>query len=190
MNLLDLPHHKAHEAVRSGGPVYVLVNPVEFHGPHLSLHNDRLLSLGLAQQLHARLGHAGEPLLVEDLEVGLEPAPGRGTRHHSFKVARQLILEACRALLELEPRSVVFMTFHGAPLHAMALQEGVEFLWGHGVPAVNPFNAVLREMLEFREPERYRDAYAHLPSTVADRLPIKKANMTLSIIRSLRASGK
>ena len=164
LHLLDLAHHKAHDAVKRGGPVYVLVNPVEFHGPHLSLHNDRLLSLGLTRLLHARLSPPDAPLLLlDDVEIGMDPAPGRGTRHHSFATVRAIIMETCRALLELEPQGVIFMTFHGAPMHAAALQAGVEFLRSKGVAAVNPFNAVLQEMLEFKDPSRYREAYAHLP---------------------------
>ena len=32
--LLDLPHAKAQALLASGAPVYLLVNPVEYHGPH------------------------------------------------------------------------------------------------------------------------------------------------------------
>jgi hypothetical protein len=44
-SLFDVPHHDARRLARSGAPVYLTINPVEYHGPHLSLHNDRL-SLG------------------------------------------------------------------------------------------------------------------------------------------------
>ena len=33
----------------TGAPVFLCVNPVEYHGPHLSLHNDRLISEGVAR---------------------------------------------------------------------------------------------------------------------------------------------
>ncbi len=56
--LLDLPHRRATTLLSSGAPVYLLVNPVEYHGPHLSLHNDRLVSMGLVRGLHARLADA------------------------------------------------------------------------------------------------------------------------------------
>ncbi|HEY4219853.1 MAG TPA: hypothetical protein VGO62_00890, partial [Myxococcota bacterium] len=51
----DLPHSEARRALSSGAPVFLLVNPVEFHGPHLPLHNDELIALGLARDLHERL---------------------------------------------------------------------------------------------------------------------------------------
>ena len=34
-NLLDLPHSRARSLLSRGAPVYLPVNPVEFHGPHL-----------------------------------------------------------------------------------------------------------------------------------------------------------
>src|SRR5688572_2865905 len=103
IRILDLPHHKAREAVSSGAPVFVLVNPVEYHGPHLSLHNDRLISLGLAQDLFERLAlPGGLPFLVmDDVEAGWDPTPGLGTRHFPYATVKQIVLEACRALAEL-----------------------------------------------------------------------------------------
>ncbi|MFN7132430.1 MAG: hypothetical protein ACK4N5_10120, partial [Myxococcales bacterium] len=68
IQLLDLPQSEArrliaaHAGESGRAPVYLTVNPVEYHGPHLSLHNDRLVSEGLVRALHARL-FPGEPLL-------------------------------------------------------------------------------------------------------------------------------
>lgn len=54
----------AKAAFSSGAPVYLPVNPIEYHGPHLSLLNDHLISVGLAGDLHAELAslHGGSPL--------------------------------------------------------------------------------------------------------------------------------
>lgn len=70
--------------------MFLTVNPVEYHGPHLSLHNDRLVSLGLIRDLHERLlvRHPEWPLLVAaDLEVGVEPCSGPGSRHGRYAIA-------------------------------------------------------------------------------------------------------
>ena len=56
--LLYVPHHRTRALLASGLPVHVLVNPVEYHGPHLSLGNDRILSERIARRLHARLNAA------------------------------------------------------------------------------------------------------------------------------------
>jgi len=81
ISLLDIPHQEARRLVKSGAPVYLTVNPVEYHGPHLSLHNDRLISIGLVREVHERLAekHDWPLLLGADLEVGVEPCPGPGT---------------------------------------------------------------------------------------------------------------
>src|SRR3989442_1056381 len=104
MNLLCLPHSAARAALETGAPVFLCVNPVEYHGPHLSLRNDALVSIGLARALHARLAkhHPAWPFLAaEDLEVGVDPAPGPGSRHVPLGRVRALVREACRALAEL-----------------------------------------------------------------------------------------
>ena len=152
IELLEKSHDEARRLLATGAPVYLTINPVEYHGPHLSLHNDRLVSRGLARDLHQRLAaaHPEWPLLfANDLEVGVGPCRGKGTRHVAFKAVRALVLEACRALAELGAERVELMSFHGAPLHSLAIPAGVDFLRQHGVPALAPLNIVLRELVMF-----------------------------------------
>lgn len=179
IRLLDLAHERARDALGTGAPVYVLVNPVEYHGPHLPLHNDRLVSTALARGLHERLSarHPSWPfLLADDLEVGVDPCPGPGTRHTTMPAACGVIREACRALVELGAQRVVFMTFHGSPLHGAALEEGVRALRELGVPALSPFNVVLRTLTEVGDVSRFAPAVAHLSAPqareVLDALPL------------------
>ncbi|HEY1586554.1 MAG TPA: creatininase family protein [Polyangia bacterium] len=163
ISLFDVPHQEARRLVKNGAPVYVSVNPVEYHGPHLSLHNDRLISIGLTHAVHEELGkrHDWPLLLGADLEVGVEPCPGPGTRRTPFAIVRHLVIEACRALVELGASKVILMTFHGAPLHNLAIEAGVELLRAAGVRAVAPFNGLLTEML-FLEPAKFAGAFAHV----------------------------
>jgi creatinine amidohydrolase len=148
--------------------VFLPVNPVEYHGPHLSLHNDALISRGLARDVHAHLVSEGESegdwpfLLATDLEVGVDPCPGPGTRPTSYFKVRSLVVEACRRLAELGARRVVLVTFHGSPLHSIALDAGVRWLTARGIRAMAPLNLLLRALLDIR-PEDYADAYATIP---------------------------
>ena len=166
IDLLDLPHSEARRLLRTGAPVYLTVNPVEYHGPHLSLHNDRLVSLGLVHALHQRLAarHPEWPLLLaHDLEVGVDPCFGPGSRHGSYAQTSALVRESCRALAELGAERVVIMTFHGAPLHNLAIEDGIQLLARRGVPAVAPFNLVLAELTNPRlDPRRFAEAFAHI----------------------------
>src|SRR5690242_6933886 len=95
ISLFDVPHQEARRLVSSGAPVYLTINPVEYHGPHLSLHNDRLISFGLAREVHEALAKTNDwPFVVgADLEIGVEPCPGPGSRRTPFGVARHLVLE-------------------------------------------------------------------------------------------------
>ena len=160
--LFDLPHREAQARVRDGGICWLTVNPVEYHGPHLSLHNDRLVSLGLLRRMHTRSfgpGSAEGPLVASDLELGAEPCPGPGTRQVAFLREKEHVLDACGALLRLGARRVVLMTFHGAPLHNLALEAGAAWLRRHGVPAVAPFHAVMAALVEL-DPAEYAPAFA------------------------------
>jgi creatinine amidohydrolase len=163
-NLNDLPHARAREALDTGAPVFLFVNPVEYHGPHLSLHNDHLVSVGLARDLHARLAardHGLPFLSAGELEIGVEPTRGLGSRYAPFEVAQKVVREACRSLAELGARRVVLMTFHGDPLHNMALEAGVVALAELGVRALSPFNAVLRELVA-ADASAYEGALDHI----------------------------
>lgn len=146
---LDLPHRTVRGLLREGAPVYLPVNPVEYHGPHLSLHNDRLVADGLMRALHARLAPEMPLLAVPDLEVGVDPVRGPGSRAVAYHVVRGLVRSACRSLLDLGASRVVLMTFHGAPLHNAALQDGVELLVSRGVRALNPLAELLRLTVQF-----------------------------------------
>jgi len=148
--LFEAPSFAEREMAR-GTPVYVPVNPIEYHGPHLSLRNDHLVSVGLLRDLHAALGerHGSAPLLqTRDLDVGVDPAPGPGSIPVPFGEVKERVEEACRWLAEHGATRVVLMTFHGSPLHAVALEAGVKLLRRRGVKAFSPLNIVLRELLD------------------------------------------
>src|SRR5260370_37827125 len=142
-----MPHAQARALLAAGAPVFLPVNPVEYHGPHLSLHNDGLVSRGLARDIHAVLAQSeGDwPCLVtSDLEVGVDPCPGPGTRATPFRQVRSLVLEACRRLVELGAQRVVLVTFHGGPMQQIAPHARVRAMRAHGVRAPAPLNLLLR----------------------------------------------
>jgi len=162
IGLFDLPHPEVRRLLARGVPVYLPVNPVEYHGPHLSLHNDHLVSLGLAADLHEHIAPADGswPFLVAaSIEAGVEPCPGPGTRAVSYRVLRGLVENACASLADLGATRVALMTFHGAPLHAIALDAGVRLLEARGARAIQPLNLVFHEMLEL-DPRPYLEAFA------------------------------
>lgn len=161
-SLLDLPHAQARRLVSSGAPVFLSINPIEYHGPHLSLHNDALVTAGLIRDVHAllRRDHPDWPLLVAgELEVGVDPTPGPGSRPVPMHLVSRLVVDACRALVALGARQVVLATFHGNPLHNVAIHKGVEWLERQGVQVVAPFNLLLRAAVR-GEVDEIVDAYA------------------------------
>lgn len=160
--ILAAPHDRARALLATGAPAFLFVNPVEYHGPHLPLYNDRIVSHGLARDLHERLArrHPEWPFLVAgDLEAGVEPTRGPGSRHTPFPIVRSLVRESCRALCELGAQRVIILTFHGAPLHNVALEAGVDLCEAMGVRAFSPLNILMRELLEV-DGTRYAEAFA------------------------------
>lgn len=165
VSLLDLPHGQMKRLLGSGAPVYLPVNPVEYHGPHLSLHNDHLLGLALARDAHRQLAEGqGFPMLVAaGIEAGVEPAPGPGTRVTPYPVVKSLTERACAALADLGARRVVLATFHGSPLHAAALQAGVRLLQRRGVRAVQPLNVLMDRLVRI-DARELEEVLACVPS--------------------------
>lgn len=145
--LFNQPHAEVRRLLATGAPVFLPVNPVEYHGPHLSLHNDRLISEAIARDLHARFAPEHPFLLAADLEVGVDPCSGPGTRHTSYLAVRRAVLAACDSLIQLGAQAVFLVTFHGSPLHGWALQAGVARLQKAGVVAAAPFSAVTDQLL-------------------------------------------
>lgn len=139
----------AHQAeLQRGTPVYLPVNPIEYHGPHLSLLNDHLISVGLARDLHQRLGR-GALLIAPDLDVGFDPTPGPGTIVTSLADVKARVLAACDQLAAAGVQRAVLMTFHGSPLHALALEAGVDRLRAKRIKVLSPLNLLLQQLLKF-----------------------------------------
>lgn len=175
VSLLSLPHRRARALARSGVPVTLCVNPVEYHGPHLSLHNDRVISLGLARRLSERLersGLGGPFVLAGDLEAGVDPVCGPGSQHVPYAVVRRTVMEACRALAELGATRVVLMTFHGSPMHDHALDAGVRWLEARGVRVIAPLVLLLDAMV-LDEVSGFDAAFAGI-ADVAEREVMKR----------------
>ncbi len=169
-NLFERPHREARALVASGAPVYLTVNPVEYHGPHLSLHNDRLVARGLCERIHAALieDHRDWPfLLADDLELGHEACKGAGSRYVDLPTEKQIVLEAARSLADLGAQRVVLMTFHGGPLHNLALDAAVRLLESRGVRAVAPLGVVFGAFADMPDPSVYADALAPIADLAA-----------------------
>jgi creatinine amidohydrolase len=158
-------------ALRAGAPAYLCVDPIEFHGPHLSLRNDGLISRALCEHLHTRVakGRDWPFLLAGELPVGVEPVPGPGSRHTPLPEVRRLVREACRALAEAGAQRVVLMTFHGSPFHSAALHAGVTYLESLGVRAVSPMSEALRYLGRV-DPREFQEALDTVPAEERDRV--------------------
>lgn len=159
---LSLPHARAQAVLATGAPVFLPVNPVEYHGPHLSLHNDALITRGVAGLLHAGWCPDAPFLVAADLEVGVDPVLGPGTQERPFGEVRDRVKTACAALVALGARRVVLATFHGAPQHTQALQAGVRALNKRGVPGYAPMATLLRTQMGFT-PADLSDVWAQVP---------------------------
>jgi creatinine amidohydrolase/Fe(II)-dependent formamide hydrolase-like protein len=101
---------------------------------------------------------------VPDLEVGVEPVNGPGTRLVPYEAVLDLVLRACDSVVKLGAQRVVLQTFHGSPLHDIALERAAQWLRAQGVPAVVPLNYLIHTFIE-ADPSTYDAAYA----TIEDR---------------------
>ena len=162
--LHELPHRDAQKLLKSGAPVYLGFNPVEYHGPHLPLSCDRLIGQGVLMDFTTRMSARFEdwPILVaNDVDCGVEPTSGPGSRHQSYATLRKIVRESCRALLELGAKRIVLHTFHGSVMHNLALEDGVQLCRKEGAQALAPFHVVLDEMVNL-DPSQYAPAFDHI----------------------------
>lgn len=166
--LIDFVLHRGAE-LRAGAPVFLPINPIEYHGPHLSLRNDHLVSVGLARDLHSRLATTNPPwpfLLAPELELGVDPCPGPGTISVPFAQVKRRVIDACATLADAGARRVALMTFHGSPNHALALEAGVDLLTSRGVKAISPLNLLLERLLDGAL-DLAPAAFAQIPDPIA-----------------------
>lgn len=122
------------------------------------------ISAGLMNDLHHHLKRREPewPLLsAGDLEVGVDVVPGPGSRGSSYFEASRMVERACRSLIELGARRAALMTFHGSPLHNLAIHRGVELLEKNGVRAVAPMPVILRGLIS-GDTSALADAYANI----------------------------
>jgi creatinine amidohydrolase len=171
--LLELPHRRARALVATGAPVFLGVNPVEYHGPHLSLANDAVLSFGAARQLHALLRpdeRSDWPFLwAGELGIGVDPVPGPGSQPVTMHTVRDNLWRACRGLVALGARALVLVTFHGAPLHNLAIDAVVRRLERGEVRAYAPAATLFRLFLE-PDRQQFDPVYHGLEPALAEEL--------------------
>ncbi len=173
-----LPSLPTREQVSSGAPVVLCVDPVEYHGPHLSVHNDALMAEGLARLLVEAFqdeGHDWPWLFAGQLGVGVDPVRGPGTVLVTYAEVRRSVLEQCAHIHELGAQRVILSTFHGSPLHNLAVDEAARWLAKRGVRVFSPMNLLLGELMDVRA-ERVPNAVACVGKpqdrqAVAQRLP-------------------
>ncbi len=161
-----MPHNEIKEIVESGVPVHLFVNPVEYHGPHLSLNNDRILSEVLAEKLHSSLcdEKSEMPYITGgNINFGSDPCEGKGSIGITYTKLKYLIEKQARSLAELGVKRVIYHTFHGSPFHSHAIHCGIKVFEKYGIRAINCFDLVVSMIIHF-DKNRYKPLRDLLPS--------------------------
>lgn len=157
----ELPEKQV-QSVLEENILFLFINPTEYHGPHLPLATDYIISRGLTERLGPRLIKAGltQKLVAAPLiNLGLDPTPGDGTIATSAARFDTYLAQFARKLPQIGARRVMVMTFHGAPRHNHAIQRFIDRLAASGVKALNPLNILLSRMLTYK-PGDFAEALA------------------------------
>lgn len=153
MQFYDEFPHKALPKLLSENILFMFINPTEYHGPHLPLANDYLISRGLADRLFARLKKSGltkKYIAAPLINIALDPTPGPGTITTTAPAFESHLRRFAEKLPGIGVKRVILMTFHGAPRHNHALQRFVKELAAGGIAALNPMNTILKKLLEYK----------------------------------------
>ncbi|MFH1530350.1 MAG: creatininase family protein [Pseudomonadota bacterium] len=148
-----------------GAPAWLCVDPMEYHGPHLSPRNDQIIAEGLMERAHALLQerHPEWPLVFAgQLGIGADTTPGPGSVDVPYREVLRRTREAGRRLLDLGFRRMVFMTFHGSPFHNAAIWAAAEDLRGRGARVATPMNVLTRKIMA-PDPEEFEAVYEAVP---------------------------
>lgn len=154
----------------SGVPAWLGVDPMEYHGPHLSQRNDQIITDGLMRQTHEllRARHPDWPLVFAgQLGVGSDTVPGPGSVDVPYREVLRQTRAACQRLVKLGFGRIILMTFHGSPFHNAALWQAAQELRKRGTRVATPMNLLTRRIMD-PDPEEYSDAYRAVPDP-ADR---------------------
>jgi creatinine amidohydrolase len=140
---------------------------MEYHGPHLSLANDAIISYGASRQLHRMvqdLERRESPFLwAGEIGMGVDPVPGPGSQPFSVAAVREAVSRTCRGLASLGAKKLVLVTFHGAPLHNSALDQVVRQLEGDGIRAYAPATTLFSLFLN-PDLDRFSPVYETVPA--------------------------
>lgn len=169
MRFYDELPEKELKTLFAENPLFIFVNPTEYHGPHLPLANDYIISRGLAGRLFTRLKKAGlarEFIAAPLVNMGLDATPGPGTVMTSARDFESQLEKLADSLPQIGVKRVIVMTFHGAPRHNHALQRFVKRLSVSGIAALNPMNTILKRLLDYM-PGDYSDAFAPVKDAAA-----------------------
>lgn len=133
--------------------LFIFINPTEYHGPHLPLANDYMISRGLADRLYTWLKKTGltkKYIAAPLINLALDPTPGPGTITATAPQFESLLRRFAEKLPGIGVKRAILMTFHGAPRHNHALQRFVKQLAAAGIVALNPMNTILKKLLEYK----------------------------------------
>ncbi len=162
----DTPLTEIRALAAKGVPAWVCIDPIEYHGPHLSLRNDQLIAEGLMRQSHAILQerHPDWPLVFAgQLGIGMDTVPGPGTVDVPYREVLRQTRTMGRRLLDLGFGRMVFLTFHGSPFHNAALWEAAEELREQGARVATPMNILTRRIMA-PDPEEFAAVYEAVPN--------------------------
>ncbi|MDA8793351.1 creatininase family protein [Bacteriovoracaceae bacterium] len=138
----------------------VYVNPIEYHGEHLPLTTDLLISRGIKNLFPKELRE--NFIDWPPIHLGVGPTGGPGSCETSYLELKRVLLKLSKTIIRLKVKRVLVMTFHGAPLHILAIEEFVKVLRKNKVKAINPFILMLQKLTYFN-PEEFNEIHKYVP---------------------------
>lgn len=150
-NPFDIPSSQVRSRLRAGIPIFVSLNPIEYHGPHLSPRNDGLVARRMGERCYARLRDERpdwDEFLWAELDMGVDAVKHPGSVFVAYPDFLRLVRRLCEALMNIGAERVILWCFHGAPRHNQALMAGVDMLRAAGIRALSPMALLMPMLIE------------------------------------------
>lgn len=158
MDVTGYPFSELKNLFEHGSPLFLPVNPVEYHGPHLSLANDFVIARGVSKtffELSLKpLNPKWEYLEAAPIHLGVDPAAGPGSQYTSMRDLTAILTEVGKRYAKLGCKKIVVATFHGAPAHNAAIEHAMENWEKVGIRSMNLMAVVLERAIEETQQEK------------------------------------
>lgn len=148
----ELAYTELAELPRDKTLLFMVLSPLEVHGPHLPLGTDVMIAEYIMRRVESELAESRPDIIVVEMPsipLGSDPLPVLGSIEVKPGRLAGLLYDIASSLAQQGFRSLVVFDNHGGPRHQLAIYKASVKAWRkHGFCLLDPFIAVFKMMVK------------------------------------------